>query len=313
VNTYVPTDSNANERKLKRRLSQKDFSESYFALTPQSSSWSKSEFESAIEKTPQEAFSVLHRKLSLASPADQSNLRRIFIELLDSEFSSRKILNHEWLHSIIEESPLFLIAKDEEEKFLFHVNNEDRLRWLIQNGLEKLPVDERASLLESTIRSASDLSILSDIVRGIAGDIQPEGAKPERDRFGLGDAIENIKAILLQKIRNLADANTLWNQARPGNLLWFWWGAGNENEVRAFTEKTMDTPVGLLGLLKNSVNLVRSTAGDYERVSPTWKNILDLDALSERAHALIKMGDEAEVQTAKRFIDALARGRTNHF
>lgn len=314
LNTYMPSDSDANQRKLKRRLSQKDFAESYFALTPQSNSWSKSEFEFAIEKTPQEAFDVLHRKLSLASPEDQSDLRRIFIELLDSEFSSRKILNHEWLHSIIEESPLFLVAKDEEAKFLFHVSNEDRLRWLIQNGLEKLPAGERAPLLESTIRSASDFSILSDIIRGITGDIQPEGAKPEtRDRFSLHNATESIKALLLQKVRNLADANILWHQARPENLLWFWWGSNNEDEVKAFTQKAMNTPVGLLSLLKISVNLVRSTSGDYERVSPTWEKIVDLKALSERAHMLTKTGNEAEIQTANRFIDALARGRTDRF
>jgi hypothetical protein len=315
IDTYVPSDADIATRKRKRRLSLSDFSQSYFALSPQPDSWGQLEFDSAIKTTPDAAFDALRQKLKSATSRDQPVLRRLFIELLDTEFSIGKILDESWLKAIIKESPELISESDEETKFLFTVDNEDRLRWLIVNGLAKLSPEEAATLLKSAIRSADDLTVLVEVVRGLVGDSHPEGAQSAHDhrRVHLGDEAENVREMLVDRIRGLALTEEIWNQAKPANLLWFWWGTNKEAEVKAFTSKAMSTPLGLTGLLRASISRVISSAGNYERVSPTWAKLADLAEVRRHAEALIRSSDEANTPLAERFLAALKRGQESSF
>jgi dsDNA-binding SOS-regulon protein len=141
--TFLPTSTNLQERRLRRRVSIADFSENYFTLTPDPDDWSQTEFRKIIEGSPEDAYATLARKTAFASSERQADLRRTFLELLEAEFSSRKKLSEAWLLTILDHSPEMLAEKDEERASIFTVSNSDRMRWLIQNGIEQLSIEER--------------------------------------------------------------------------------------------------------------------------------------------------------------------------
>ncbi|RTL63189.1 MAG: hypothetical protein EKK42_29140 [Pseudonocardiaceae bacterium] len=314
IHTYLPPDADVNIRRIKRRVSIAEFSENYFSLSPQLNDWSKPEFEQKFGEGPTETFELLAQKIAFAPEEERPDLRRTFIELLDAEFSSRAEINQEWLDAIINASQTLIRNKDEEAKFLFHFDNLDRLRWLLQHALERLPKETRATLIKSAIAGARDLSLLVDLVRGVIGDLKKEGAKREGPhRVDLGDESEAVRSILLSRVRTLATSGEIWHQARPAQLLWFWWGSTEDDEVLQFTSTAMDTREGLIGLLSNAPSLVRSSEEDYEHVSPTWRKIVDLDQLNAKAEELLSSTDRSDAATAERFIAALRVGRNDSF
>ena len=314
MQTYVPDDSDINARRLKRRLSQKDFTDSYFSLSPESDSWGRSEFETIIKGSPSDAFTQLTEKVGRTSKSKRSDVRRIFLELLDSKFSSAPELNQEWLNAIIAASPDLLSEKDEESKFLFSVDNEDRLRWIIVNGLRQLSPAAQIGLLKSAIITAGDLTVLTDVVRGIIGDANPDYTKAHREGFDFGDDESVIRNLLLDRVRVAAATGDIWGQARPDRLLWFWSGSGAASELSTFADKAMTSSVGLRKLLEITIGKVRSTAGDYERVPKSWEKIVDLNALRKLASELIEApNDDSDIKLARRFLDALEKSKSSSF
>jgi len=306
LQTYLPDESDVNSKKLKRRLSQSDFSEGYFSLAPEFDSWGRSEFEAAVKGPPSQAFGRLTEKVERAPQQKRSEIRRIFLELPE--------LSQEWLDAIIAASPDLLSKTDEDSKSLFSVDNEDRIRWIIVHGLRQLPSELQITLLKSAIETAVDLTVLTDIVRGLIGDLDPDGSKVSRDRFNFGDQETVIRELLLGRIRAAASTDNVWDQARPAHLLWFWWGANELDEVKAFVEKTMTSPVGIRKLLEITINRVRSTAGDYDRVPVSWEKFIDLKALRKRAVELIEAANsDGDVGLARRFLAALEKGRNDTF
>ncbi len=184
---------------------------------------------------------------------------------------------------------------------------------VIVNGLARLPPDRNSALIKSAIRSAPDLTVLTGVVRGIVGDSHPEGGRSERGRLSFGSERDNIRKGLVDRIRKLARSGKIWKQTRPAELLWFWWGTNKEDEVKVFTAEAMDTPLGLIGLLNSSISTVGSSSGNYERVSPTCSKILDLEERRQRAAALARTGNDAEIKLAERFLVALKRGQEHPF
>lgn len=312
LNTFITSEPDEAIRKKQRRISQKDFAENYFELSPEDDAWALSEFQNAIDGVPGDAFDQLRRKVERASNSKQSDIRRIFLELLDSEFSSPRQLSQAWLDGIIAESPYFLAHVDEETTGFFSTSNEERLRWIIVHGLRNLPTQMQWNLLRTAIGTAEDLSVLTDVVRGIIGDVATEGERNREKESGFGDGAGPLRELLLSRVVEAAGTGRIWLQAKPENLLWFWWGAGGGEQVREFIERAIATKVGLKRLLEITVSKVRSTAGDYLHVSQAWAKIVDLAKITDLAQQLIVLSkDDREVQLARRFLSALERGQND--
>jgi hypothetical protein len=311
LNTYLPSDSgNIKINKLKRRLSQKDFASNYFTLTPTANAWGRDEFENLITEGPNAAFNHLNNKTNRLQLNEATDVQRVFIELLDSAFSSRVLITQEWLDKILAESSVLLRDKDNVKSSFFEMENEDRIRWLIINALSRLSENERAELLKNAIVTANDISVLSDVVRSIAGDLNPEGARDRNSKASLGEHTETVRQLLVDAVRDLAESNEIWDQANPAHILWFWWGANQGNEVLKFTNQTMKTERGLTGLLEAAVSTVVSSEGNYERVSPAWSKIVDLASLTDLAQQLSKgLDGEERKRLALRFLSAVERER----
>ncbi len=314
LRTFITGESDANTQKIKRRISQKDFTADYFSLSSQTDFWSRSEFETVMAGLPQEAFNQLREKVEHSTEQKKSDVRRVFLDLLQSKFTSTQKLNQEWLDAIISASPYLLSKKDEDSQFFFSVENEDRLRWIIVRGLRQLSTPDQINLLKSAIQTAGDLTVLTDVVRSVTGDSNPDGSKTTRQDFSWGTERTIIRDLLLGRIKSASETGEIWTQARPDRLLWFWWGTDAAGEVKSFTERAMSSPIGLKKLLEISVSEVKSTAGNYERVPSSWEKIVDLDALAKFASELLKTkNSDIDDKLARRFLAALARGREDPF
>src|SRR5260370_10264922 len=90
-------------------------------------------------------------------------------------------------------------------------------------------------MMLSAIRTAADISLLCRVVRTYAGDVSPEGTRPERRYDVLGNDPDSLRKALLVRVRQFAAQDKIWSQADPTVVLWFWWGSDLEAEVRAFT------------------------------------------------------------------------------
>jgi hypothetical protein len=310
IKTYVSSDSDVKFLKAGRRISQRDFAEAYFSLNPDTASWGRSEFERLIAEGPEVAFAALESRTRSSPIAHRARLRRLFLELLDAAFSTTLELTQAWLDQLIAQSPKLLLEKDPSAKSMFTFDNEDRLRWLITNAIERLSMSHRLDLLKGAIRRASDLTVLTDVVRGIVGDKNPEGARDRGDKSDFGNDAEAIRALLLDRIRRLVPRGKIWSQSRPSQLLWFWWGSDLQAEVHTFTKRAMKTKRGLLGLLDAPIGVVNSSSeGLFERVNrSSWSKIVDIDELIARAKQLAKFGtSQSERDIATRFLNAVAR------
>lgn len=309
LKTYIRSDeSSASVRKLQRRISQSDFYPNYFRLNPSKDFLGKGEIE-LILNNPTSAFQYLAQRIQHASPRDQSRFRALFIEILDSAFSSDRKITEEWVSEIVRTSPDLIKEADRTNLSLFNYDNLDRLRWLLLNAFAQLEVSERSRILRASIASAHDLTLLCIVVRSMTGDTNPDGAKDQSDRAKLGSEGEDIRSQLLERVRNLADGPQFWMQARPDQLLWFWWGSNSGDEIKQFTNSSMRNDHGLRGLLTSTISMVYSTAGNYEQVSESWSEIVDLAALQQRASELLNSDLESDKSIATRFLTALSRGR----
>lgn len=91
-------------------------------------------------------------------------------------------------------------------------------------------------------------------------------------------------------------------------MLWFWWGSGFGADVLEHTRSAMDVHNNLLSLLEIPISLVKSSAGNYERIDrKSWSKIVDLNELERRAKALVENPVSPAHPIADRFLHALAR------
>jgi hypothetical protein len=170
-------------------------------------------------------------------------------------------------------------------------------------------VPQRVELLKKAIETATDLTVLCDVVRGLIGDKNPEGARDRSERSGIGTDAGAIRTKLLYRVRALAFTSEIWSQARPSHLLWFWWGCELQGEVLDFTISAMETKAGLLGLLDAAIGMVTSSSeGTFERVNKDmWSKIVDIGRLTSKAEKLKMSSEERERDIAIRFLNAAAR------
>lgn len=314
LETYVPSESSdGSTRKLKRRISQSDFSRNYFRLTPETTSWGRNETAEALS-SPSKAFEILWKKLEKSQNRERSKILRIFLELLDSAFVSGKDFDEAWLKCMIHQSVALVAEDSHRTRSLFDLNVLDRLRIIVLHGLKNKTPRQRFDLLSEGILTAKDLSLICDVVRSILPDTNPEGSRSSQ-QIDLGSNGEEIRRLLLHEICVIAASGKFWSQAEPNQLIWFWWGSDRGDDVRTFLDSAMGTRKGLLALLKITVNTVGSSTGNYERVNrSTWSKLVELDELEFEAKALLsEEPDESEREIADRFLKALERGKSSRF
>ena len=289
-----------------RRLRNREFARQYFLLTPKTVVWSKSQAQELMKGDPQLAFSVFRSRIEAASVEDKPKLRRIILELLQKALTDEAASRSNWLKSLLDNAEVLFAHGERRQLGLFEPSDEDQVRIMLRQVLSSLDQPDRVALLRDAISEASDISLLCDLMRSISGDTERGGVEYKPD--SLGEATTDLRSLLLDRIRKLADDGGLVRQIRPSNLLWFWWGSGEGEQVKAYTERLLDDEEGVRMLLEIPINLVRSSAGNYERVHRSaWEKIVDLQKLETLARAWVDAAEPRQSRLAERFLDALKR------
>jgi hypothetical protein len=297
------------------RIWDTEYSSSYFALNPRPGTWGLSEIHDVIEaEAPDAAFTKIASKIGAAATGDRREMRRSFLDVLDNEFDPRKSNSPQWLLALLDAAPVFITRRYDDEGGDIFFRNADRLRRIVARALEPLQPTERAKLVLDWVSSVRDLTILCDVVRGVAGDKRAGGASGSSG-LGFGSQTDEIRGALLERVRALAARGELWSQADPTDILWFWWGCDVGDEVRAFTDEAMRQPFGLRSLLELTVSRIASSSGDYDIVKrEMWSKNVDIGNLENRAHGLLNDNPSTEdAEVAERFLKALEKGVDDPF
>lgn len=309
LNTYVSWHHGSDtQRKADRRLSVPGVASTYFSIVPQKVEWGFSEIDNILRQSdPAVAFQLVEQRISMAPEATRLDLRKSFLETLSVAFGAERTLTLEWFRAIIAASPLYLSADEQMEPSFFMLDNAFLLRATIVNALMPWDPDRRASFVLQAIPSASDLSILCDFVRGALGDVHPDGAQRDQQNW-FGDKGDEIRSLLLDRVRDLADSSEIWSQSRPSELLWFWWGCNCESEVKKFVDLSIKDDRWLRSMLKIVVSkAVSSLKGAYDKINKEWMKIVNLNLLTESARNILSSKNVSEVDRAlaQRFLDAV--------
>ncbi|WP_105433018.1 hypothetical protein [Neorhizobium sp. T6_25] len=294
-----------------RRIAKADFAPMYFRLTPDKSLWSKSQVEELKEGDPNTTFQVFQSRLNAVGDEQRPKLRRLILEILEDILQSQDDMSA-WFLAVFNNAIVLVGDEDWKNAALFDASNEDFVRILLRQALNRCKQDDRVALLRKSIAEADDISLLCELMRSVSGDNIPEGTDYKEDV--LGETTQELRSELLNRVRKMAADGVLHSQVRPADILWYWWGTGNGDEVLEYTKQLATVSEGLRVLMAIPISYVRSTAGNYEKVDVrAWSKIVDLDELEKRA-MILSMSESADDQPiAHRFLTALAKGKGRDF
>ncbi|MGA0598885.1 hypothetical protein [Enterovirga sp. CN4-39] len=306
LQTYAAMDRSGRNR----RLSDRHHALSYFRLNPQAATWSRSELAILFELPPAVTFEQIRQRIDAEPEQNKSRLRRLLLDELANHYESGHPLNADHLSHLADFSS-YLISAQDEDRGLFSMPNIERMRWVIGRGLKSLSASERSAVIIDAILSASDLTALSFFVRTVSPDINPDGSTSKSDELGFADRAEEIRQILTNRIRELAESGEIWGQAKPDVLLWFWWSSTDGREVTEFMTKEIEAVGGAERVLPHMISEVASTAGNYENISRSWSKIVDFQLIYTQARNLAESDEERTSQVGLRVLKALERSRNS--
>lgn len=286
-----------------RRLQVFDYRQAYLELIVPDDTISSLEVQELV--TSADPAGKLREMLARAENSDRPNeIRARFLDDLRQHYGDGTPIPTAMASALVEEAPSLLSADDPRAANLLDDSNSTRVQSIIIRGLLATPSEERASLLLSLIREASDLSIVTSICRAA---LRPT-ARPSNTSDDLemaGRESEVIQA-LLAKIRANQTVPWVFEQTIPSAILWFWRDHAGDAEVVAFLKKAARSRVYFPKLVDFLVSGVRSTGRPYYwEYVPDWaKEFVDLEALDIRAKRYLSSNDPALVQAAQRYFKA---------
>ncbi|WP_408914435.1 hypothetical protein [Brucella pseudogrignonensis] len=288
----------------KHRISNSLFARSYFDLNPDPNFWGRSEI-GAMED-PKVAFEKFSLRLARVSPRDRLKIRGLFLDVLSS-IISETTRRQEWFMAVSENARLILNVGPEANLGMFGNDVDLQITFLLADILKPLDRNERGAIISYAIDNSLDISFLCNMFRYFIGDVGLEGAKGlSTDAFGAESEI--LRQRLVYKVEAIVNSSRLYDQCRPQDILWFWWGSGQGEAVRRFTSHGLDDPRKLRTLLEVPISTVISSAGNYEQVNRrSWSAIMDLEELHAKAMQVAKEVESVNADAARRFLAAYDR------
>jgi hypothetical protein len=258
------------------------------------------------EATPAHAMAVIEdRLLSLDLPRRPS-LRETVIAGLEDALDHGARIKADWFEFLLEDPVPSADGSSGDLPLEDAPVREARLCRLLLAALDDMGPEERGRRIGTAARHAADISLLCASIAA---------AERERDGSYLGEALPDVRKVLLDRVGALAATSAFWAQRFPAALLWFWFAHGEEQRVYLFTRHAMDDPSGLAALL--TVPLERVGAGEEQQdivAVRRWSRILDFQALEARAVKLaMSAPSRAERRRARRFLDAFGAGKSELF
>lgn len=183
-----------------------------------------------------------------------------------------------------------------DERGAFDFGNVSRASRPIYHLLKRLPVSQRADVLDAAIKAGRAIAVQSWLLRAL--DEEATKAKESTEATLLSaDEVARLKATWLDRVRALSGETAFMDHPKLPRLLAVWREWGDGVEVRTWCDRASTSDDGLLALLPKFLQHTRSqTMGDWAvrlqpRLNPTWlESYLDTTACAERLAALARKG-----------------------
>lgn len=299
--------ANSSDRAPPRQISNAQYARTYFNLTPDDTSWGKTQADALAHGGPEAAFEAFHTRAARIHPRERTKFRRVFLDLLSS--ITRQIEQPaDWFMSLLLNAQMLLEFDTDTKASLFDLEINSQVTYLLIDILTPLDGDERADILSRAISHSTDVSLVCDVFRTLVGDAEQDGAKGQ-SREAFGDRTAALRDMLVRRVVEIAETLALYKQIRPQDILWFWWGSGDRSELRNHTLIALEDGFALRTFLNITVSTVYSSAGNYERVDrKSWSKIVDLELLECKAIEIIRTGRTEDIALARRFLTAYETG-----
>lgn len=190
-----------------------------------------------------------------------------------------------------------LLIDPADERGMFDFGNVSRASRPVYHLLKRLPVDQRAGVLEAAIRAGSAVAVQSWLLQALDEEITK--AKDSNEATLLAaDEVTRLKAVWLDRVRALSGEASFLDHPELPRLLATWKRWADGTEARAWCDRVTSSDEGLLVLLPKFLQHTRSqTMGDWAvrlqpRLNPSWlESYIDTAACADRLR-LLQRGDE---------------------
>jgi predicted KAP-like P-loop ATPase len=184
------------------------------------------------------------------------------------------------------------------------------IRWYL---MKEPDLSKRHAYLSEAIRLSKGLYLPAMKV-ALETDSQKEG-RSSNERLLSDEAVEDLKAIVLEKIRNAADSARLSSHSHLATLLVIWAEWAGPQEAQAWVEKLIQSSDGLIFFLEGMT--VKATEHGSGGVREFWyvqlsavERFIDPEILASRLDSLKPKGqNESQIRALKAFSSAIRRRR----
>lgn len=295
--------------KVQRRICSPDFFPVYFRLSVPRDSISEQEMREwlALADDP-DAFGQRLLEFADQERRDGTTRAKVAIDRLDDY--AHEELQSEYASSLIE--AIFRVGSDlldamEGAQGMMDFGADIRVGRVLVTLLRRLDETERIDVLEEAISDGGSASLAQNLAVVIGQQHGEFGAdpSPERDRLIDEDGLNQLKQIVADRIRELADDDSLLGEPELWSILGLWRDlTDEENEVTQWVESAIDEcDEALIRLLEAAKWVVRSqTMGSHSfseqpRLDPQrLEPYLDSDEIIDRARDLADEDDLSEDQ-----------------
>jgi len=207
-----------------------------------------------------------------------------------------------------------------DELGMYDFGNVSRVTRPVYHLLKRVTPDQRADLLESSIRSGRALAVQARLLRALDSEIT-KAEDTGADTVLAADEVNSLQVAWLDRVGVLSTTNDFLEHPELAGLLADWCRLGGESEVRAWCESATKSDDGLLHFLQGFLRHTWSkTVGDRAvrikpRLNPKWlEGYIDVEGCAERLLELQRRGavsqsaHEAVSQYLKEF-EMLAAGK----
>lgn len=243
-----------------------DQSHIYFGLDP----FSDGNKNTILEAISNNAFSPKDFELLLTSEITRkSNLdedaAKPILEILSRHFfHQEKEFDEGWASAIINSATNILATRNHQSNQSLS-NSIHLSRISLRKFLQSKSHDKQAELILQQIEIQEDISFLCYFIRSVSGDSRRDLRGSSQHTNTFGNHIEDIRRRLLMKARHLADINELMNQAYPIDILWFWWGCDDNENLLKYIERALKSDETALAILSTFVRKYRED-GNFDHI-----------------------------------------------
>ena len=180
-----------------------------------------------------------------------------------------------------------------DERGMFDVVNVARASRPAYHLLKRVAFDQRTGMLESALQSGNAVAVQFRLLKRLDEEEATKQKGPGENSLMAADNIERLKAVWLDRVRELSREASFLDHPELPRLLAAWRHWASEAEVRAWSNRAFASDEGLLKLLQRSLRYESfQTLGDpavrhRPRLNPSSLEVyIDTATCSERLQAM---------------------------